>query len=265
MPAALNGDREAALLFFRAFLAGPLYVPERYQAHKLSDAPRYPSDLFNLLGLQDRERVIIPVFSRAEMIIQWCGNELSHTCLSGQALLERLPDEWWLCLNPGGEIEKEFSPWEARLLKKGPESIPEILEDLLQDTEPVPLNIETVSGEEMPELKKALQEAAGSLPGIEALYLLRENFTSPESDEVQTRLLIGAELNEQSAQEADSISKLLRDAGAPHRIGAEPLRVFAGHKEEMAMRIFSVVEPFYRRRRSWLARLSGAVLKKNRR
>lgn len=249
MELASHGDREGMARFYRAFLSGPLFVPDRYQDPPLPASAEYPNDLVHVLGVRVQSRTLVPCFSSPDLLAEWSGRPLSFKTMTGQALLGAVPDEWWLCLNPGQEVEKEFSPWEITELRAGPESIPEVIDDLLK-TETV-RTVETVeTGEaDHPQLRAALREQARSEPAIAALYLLRERGEDAEGNETST-LLLGVAVSREAQARLEQITEALRTVARQKLIGDEEVRVLGGVEstESLMLRMFENSAPFYRRK-----------------
>ena len=260
---ACDGNRKALAAFLEGIVAGPLFVPERYQAAPLSNAPKYPNDLVTFLGVQDRERVVVPAFSAPERIAAWCGNQLSYRTLSGQDLFKLLPEGWWVSLNPGSELEKEFSPWEIRALQSGSERIPEIVEDLLAAGQAQPVALAPIEAAEYPQLLAELRAGCSRHNQIVRAYLLKENSSADEPAELRTpaceKLLLGLELHGAAAETAAAIKAQLYALAQPQLIGAAEIRIQTGDTLENSLwlGIFKGVEPFYVKPgiNSWWSRL----------
>ena len=247
MDQASYGSIPAAESFYKLFLSTTVYVPARQQPHPLSDAPQYPNDFVTVLGVQDKERVVTPVFSHQGFITAWSGLDLAAKQMTGGELLKILPEGWWLVMNPGQPVEKELSPWELEQLREGPAGIPAVLEELESDREV--LSLRALREEEYAALKNALRERAARLQGVQRVYLALEE-SAHEGGGLESRLLIGAQLD--TAINADSalrqqIRQALRDAAGPHLIGdAIPLKVFVGKSGETGMLgIFQQIPPLY--------------------
>lgn len=258
---ATYGEREAASEFFREFLRGPLYVPERYQAHPMTDTPLYPNDFVNILGICSGERTWVPVFSAEVQIEQWCGQKLSAKKTSGAELLSLIPSEWWIIFNVGADdAQKEISPWEIELLKGGEAAIAEVVEEALDD--PVqPLTIEPLKEGEQAALTKALREYAGAHREILRVHLVREQ-SSSQND---SKLLIGATVASEASEErlhiiADEIQAL---SGAA-LIGDEPHAVRIVHnQDDLTFGLFNQLPSIFERSRgNVVARLLHRIMKK---
>jgi len=239
LAAAAAGDSAAVRRFYTALIAGPLFVPERQQERPLTDSPRYPNDFVNILGVQDRERVVVPVFSDASLIEQWCGVQLRYRSMSGTQLFQLLPDGWWLTINPGAEVEKEISPWEVDLLRGGTASIGALAEELEAERASSTVQLQVPGPDEYAGLREALAVIAPTLPELKHLFLLREVGQ-------RTWLLVGAEV-EAGREVAERIGATLQAEANRAQIGAEPVRVLAGGTDDrtMILGLFKRTAPFY--------------------
>lgn len=241
MVLALDGNRSATAKFFEQFLTDSLYVPERFQAMPVSDQPRYPNEFMNILGLEDGDRTIIPAFSRVNLIEEWCGQELQHKAITGRELLSLVPEEWWVTVNPGLDIEKELSPWELSQLKAGSSSIRILLEELYPPDQPEILEFEEVEETDYPELKKVIIKKAKEHPEISKLYLAKI-----EEDEA-TVLILGVEASGEDVISTDELEDSLRRVIDLAQIGGDPVRIRIGDSVEgnLLLGAFSKVNPFY--------------------
>jgi len=245
MEQASQGSLPAAETYYRRFLAGPIFVPERYQLYPLSDSPQYPNEFVNVLGIQDKERVVIPAFSHKAYIHGWCGTELQSKCMNGSNLLSLVPKGWWLVVNPGREVEKEMSPWEIDQLRAGEEGIPAVLAELKSGAGEGAVSLRPLGADEQPQLKQALREAAAQY-GLQRLFLMREEGLD-EDGARQDRLLLGAETAQTSAEDRDKLRSELQRLAAPHLIGAESIKIFVEDRGEKSMMLglFQHAAPLY--------------------
>ncbi len=242
---ALEGDRAAAQSFFEAFLREVLFVPERRQAQKMSDEPRYPDEFLNILGVQDKERVLVPAFSRPEMIPEWCGSELATRRITGTELLKLLPSDWWICINPGADVEKELSPWEIDQLKEGSAGIPAVLDEIYQDAIVEPLEVRAVEAHEYPSLHDSLRSFAEKNPAISKMYLIRQS--GKDADEtIIHKLLLGLEVD--AAQDrVDTLKDEAQNLVDRCQVGNDKVSVYStiAGRGDMSFGLFGKSEPFY--------------------
>ena len=243
---ALEGDRVAAQSFFEAFLREPLFIPERRQAQKMSDMPQYPDEFLNILGVQDKERVLVPAFSRKELIIEWCGSELAVRSIRGADLLKLMPEEWWICINPAGEIEKEISPWEIDQLKEGVAGIAAVLDEIYQEIIVEPLEVQAVEAPEYPALHSELLSFAEKTPAICNMYLIRQS--GKDADEnIINKLLLGLEISAAAQADPDTIKEQAQNLADRCQVGNDKVSVFtaiSGHGD-MSFGLFGKSKPFY--------------------
>lgn len=243
---ALEGDRLAAQAFFEAFLREPLIVPERRQAQKMSDTPDYPDEFLNILGVQDKERVIVPVFSRKELVVEWCGSDLALRSLTGADLLKLMPADWWICINPGADIEKEFSPWEIEQLKAGVAGIPAVLDEIYQDIIVEPLEVTAVEPSDYPTLHKELLAFAQQNPGVQKMYLIRQS--GKDADEsIIHKLVLGLELAPGTQEQHDLLRDSAQNLVDRCQVGGDKVSVFTSvsGKGDMSFGLFGKSTPFY--------------------
>ncbi len=245
MSLAADGDRSAAEAFLSRFLSEIVFVANRQQSAQLSDQPDYPSEFVSILAVKDKDRAIVPVFTRGELIEDWCGSKLEFRSLTGQRLLSIMPDDWWISLNPGTDLEKEFSPWEIIQLKGGPQNFAAIIEELYADEGPAQLTIESVADGEFVNLISALNQAASELPEILKLYALKEG----DKESGRSTILIGSLLSKVSQARHDEILTILKSAAELAQIGAEPVRVVIGDSldQNPQLGIFKLLKPFFER------------------
>ncbi|MCB0331890.1 MAG: SseB family protein [Bdellovibrionales bacterium] len=247
-----EGDKDAARLFFEEFLASSVVVPERYQSQPLSDSPRYPNDFFNLLGIQAGEsKAVIPVFAREVLIEEWCGQHLQAQTMTGAELLERVPEEWWLTLNPGSEYGKDFSPWELEQLRGGTEQIPALIDELFPAYIAEQLEVKPLDSTEHEALIEALKEVASSLPELYALYALDQSGQTSDGEELSL-LLVGAEFTDSTTtSEAQVARDQIESTAQKALIGANPVRLYTGttSNRELTLGIFLKTEPLFTRQK----------------
>ena len=245
MAEALRGSNDAARTFFELFLGGQWYVPKRFQSPRLEIRATYPNEFLDILGMQDGERVLVPVFSAAEQVPEWSQLPLACRLLTGQALLDLVPEGWWICVNPGQEVEKEISPWEIQQLRAGTAGIDAILAEL---TEQAPIETLTISScveEEYPQLTSALREYAQAQAEIDAIYLAKEEGRD-EMDKRITTLLLGVCIHSNSPERLEQVRQSVRALAEKSLIGAEPVRVFTSAQGgNVMLSLFKGIEPMY--------------------
>jgi len=223
MEQVIEGDSSSLSPFYHKLLSSSLFAPERFQSQPLSDAPKYPNEYFNLLAIRAKERTVVPVFSQSELIHEWSGNHLAFRSVRLKEVIDLIPNDWWVCVNPGLEVEKEFSPWELQKLKDGAEGIAEIVEELSLDFEPQSLEVSIPQPSEFPELTKKLVELGEREETVLAVHLLCEEMLDKER---LKRILIGVRISSSDQKEEDRIFKIFRDECSHVQIGSNPIRIF---------------------------------------
>ena len=86
-------------------------MPEREQTHPFEGDTTYPSPFIDVLGITIGEDTYVPAFSSEAEMLEWSPDVLQTHTLTGEELCKRMPEDWWITLNPGSELGKEFSPW----------------------------------------------------------------------------------------------------------------------------------------------------------
>ena len=197
-----------------------------------------------LLGVQANDRVVIPIFSSAELVREWCGVELSTRQVSFDALVASTPKDWWWGLNLGSGVEKEFSPWEIDLLRGGAQNFPAIINEALEDSIAIPVNLGPFEEHENRGLVEALKQLGTSDSRIQRITVAREESIT-EDDQTVFSILIGVLTKESDHARA---TEAVRSAAAPALIGAEPLKVFVGNDENAVMLgAFKGLAPLFQR------------------
>ncbi|MCB0317184.1 MAG: SseB family protein [Bdellovibrionales bacterium] len=214
---AFHGDKISAKEFFQEFLGYNLLVPLRHQKLKLSNSPDYPNDFISVLGVKEKETSFVPVFSNAEYIFEWCGQNLEFKELSGKQIIDIVPENWWLVLNPGREFEKEFSPWEIEKLKQGSENIPEIIEDIFSDEDDLEFEILPVDSIEVEELKKQLISFSKKEKSIEQIACVIEK-VNQEEERILFSITLSDDFNLEIKNQITSIIEQALIGGKNHRI-----------------------------------------------
>lgn len=247
MLAALNGQAEGATLFYQAFLDDILLVPNRFQEQPLQHQPSYPNDFLDIIAVQSGDKITVPAFSRNELVTTWCDQELKMRKITGKALVEMIPDNWHICLNPSAEVEKEFSPWEIAKLRQGRENISEIVSELYMNDLIEVLQIEEVISPDYDQLKKGLASAASSFSQISKLYFAQESGKDINGTS-KSNLLLGIETSNTTPSELEEIQEKLTACARIFLIGDQDLkvRVGASGSASITLGIFKEITPFYR-------------------
>jgi len=248
MEKASSGDLQAAYAFYETLINESVIVPERHQNVALSHNPEYPNEILNILGIKNNDRIIVPVFLSPEYIETWCGQKLLFRKMFFSALIDVLPPKWWICLNPGQEITKEFSPWELERLKSGTHEIPEILAELFGDLLPSATLSFEPQGPEYDNLKELLSDAGKEFPEVREIRLIAQ-MNEAVTETQKTMLLLGVLVDPGSKERRTLIRDYLINTAHLALIGLEEFRVFLGSsiEDDISLSLFAKIKPFYTR------------------
>lgn len=224
---AALGYSDAARTFFESFFSYRFIIAQRYQPHPLTFCPQYPNDFINILAVADGDRVIVPVFLSADDLYEWSDQLPNIEEIEGRKLIERMPEQWWICLNPGQELEKEFSPWEINQLKAGPAAIDAIIEEIYPSIIGQPIEISPLQTGEFQDLLAALCAEAPKHPSLKRIYAARETYSGIE-DNQQSSVVVGLEIDSNIGAELEQIKRVFENLVDRAQIGDEHVRVLAG-------------------------------------
>jgi hypothetical protein len=246
---ASRGRADAIEAFFAALLAGPLYIPRRYQTYPMSDSPQYPNDFVDVLGIQDDDRVVVPAFSSPAGIESWCGNMLAFRSLNGKEAAEATPEEWWLVINPGSDVEKELSPWEITRLKDGEAALPELLAEALADREVNPMHVRPCKEGEFSELLTALKAYVEGDERILSVYTLVEEPEAATAESISTLLMGVVVKSDVPGGDFASVQDEIEAPIAPYLIGGQSKKIFLGYDvtSSVMLGVFKGNVPFFTR------------------
>jgi len=259
MERASAGDREATRAFFKSFFITPLFVPDRHQPIPPKKDITYPSEFNYLLGVESEGRYIVPAFTSPELLAEWGGN-LVYREITGERLLHVIPEEWYCVLNPGQEVEKEFTPWEIAQLRLGEGAIQEILDELaLADSLIVRKTVGVMEGEGLA-LREALTEHARQIPPIRHLYLLKEE-CEDEEERVTIRYVVGVAVAASYSGQLDQHVEGVRRVCRIVQIGDTDVQVLGGLEgtHTLLLSMFQGVKPFYSVKKEPLDGLKAAI------
>jgi hypothetical protein len=246
MVAALEGGREAIEAFYRELFRSTLFVPNRFQAMPLSDSPTYPNEFLDLLGVRDRERVVIPAFTHPELIRDWSGTEFAYREISFVDLAGLAPDGWWVVLNPGSDIEKEFSAWELEQFRSGDQALPILVEEALAHEVEPGLSFCEVAPE-FSSVKELLRQFASAESAIQALYLVQRD-RQGDGEGLPT-LVLGVSTDNIAQAGRDRVRGEIVAVAERALIGSATVQVMLGGALESSMfEVFKGFTPFYQRR-----------------
>lgn len=243
MAKAMAGEKESLQIFFTELLRIPLFVPNRKQTPAPVNLAEYPDSILNVLALSDEDRTIVPVFLQPEYLSEWSERPLEYRQTSILSLLDILPMNWWVCVNPGRDVEKELSPWELQKLLAGSEGIAEIVEELSDDLSSVPL-LDLSTGPDS-QLKASLSQYAATRDSIAAIYALMKD--SESVDAAQELVLVGIQVDG-NEQEVAKIKDEATAVAQKSMIGDYPVRVFTGTSlEGYTLSVFKGMGAIYTR------------------
>lgn len=224
---ACEGERADVVNFLRQFQNAKIAVPERNQSPAFRDLPPYPSRPLEILAVRDDQHVTVPVFTHESLIEPWAGRILSFRHFKVGDLVSLLPEDWWLTLNPGDEIRKDFTPWELQRLLGTDEDLLEIATELESDYGVQPLDVRRLQEQEFTELRAALADFFKVQPEITALFLALERGVTVENSPIET-LLVGVRIRDLAPPQAETIRTKVKDLLGPYLIGSIGLRVLLG-------------------------------------
>ena len=138
---AFNGAESDVRTFYSSFLHTTVFVPSRFQDFIIHNACKiYEEELNYILGIENTTHLkdsdlenspyFVPVFSDLSKLKEWFKKDIKYHEILGEQLFKATPDTWSIFLNPGDEINKEFTPWEISIMKKGEEYISEIIDEI---------------------------------------------------------------------------------------------------------------------------------------
>lgn len=233
--------------FYNEVSRGDLVVPERSADPRLTAGVEYPNPFLTVLGVKVEARVLVPIFTRPELISQWCGMTLPYRSMSLGFLAKLIPPDWWACLNPGQEVEKEFSPWELERLQSG--HIEEILSDIAENSEELFFTVAPVIDEQYNHLKSELIEAAKIHPEIRRMYLFQETKAPENEEDLRFKdLVVGVIVDKIAAAKVQLIADKILASGRIILIGSTTkLRLVWAQEEESSMvaKLLSRLTPIY--------------------
>lgn len=249
---AAEGDESAASLFFALFPQVIWHAPGRGNLEEPGGV-EYPNDFYGFLAVKTAECTIIPVFSELRFAEEWAGRPLQCREVTGRHLLETLPEEWWIGVNPGQEIEKELSPWEITLIKKEhPEAIKELVRELFEIPLVREISTKTPDPLEYPQLVSELTSFAQEQPAILELFLLERMAEDIDENQIQ-EILLGVSLDDtvliDQGKTVLDMHSAITSVAEIAQIGATRIKVFAGVWGTTSIALLSFVEcpPFYQR------------------
>jgi hypothetical protein len=249
---AAEGDESAASLFFTLFPQMIWHVPGRGNLEDPGNV-EYPNDIYGFLAVKTEECTIVPIFSDASLAEEWAGRPIQCRETTGKHVLETLPEEWWIGVNPGQEIEKELSPWEITLLKKEhPEATKELVRELFEVPLVREISTRIPDPTEYAQLVNALRSFAEDQPAILELFLLERLAEDIDENQIQ-EVLLGVSLDDtvliDQGKTVEDMQSAITSIADIAQIGSARVKVFAGVWGTTSIALLSFVEspPFYNR------------------
>lgn len=189
----------AAEAFYELLLRSEVYVPTQGGGNgEVSEIGNSHVDELGFVTVDYEGQECLPIFSEPSFLYQWAGNEVPYVKKNFSSLIW-LIGETWLYLDSNQEAGKEITAWEIELLKKGKDSIPELVAASSENPF-LELEVETNS-ELFKELKRQL------IPVLELSQKLVEAFIVGIKQDGQTRPMLGLRYN----NVADSERKYIRE------------------------------------------------------
>ncbi len=245
MEEATKGNRESLESFYKLFLTSQFLVPLREQTAPLSHQPKYPNDFFQLLGIKGGDKSWLPIFTGPTALNEWMGQELAFNTLTGAEILEKVPADWWIALNPSSETSKEFSPWEIQALRGGEDGIKDAVEDqlptLVLEREYSALN------DNYSELIDQIKLEAKKEPAIEKIRIALEIEKDAQGNSIHERIIIGATCTQTTTKgSADKIKEKLGLTAQRCLIGSSEFEVVVGLGEgALSTGMLKTIKPLY--------------------
>lgn len=259
MERASAGDREATRAFFSELFQARLYIPDRHQPGTPMKEVPYPSNFNYLLGVEAEERFIVPAFTSEQFLIEW-GGHLIFREMTGERLLQTIPDGWYCVLNPGQEVEKEFTPWEIEQLRLGPEAIQEILDELAMDESLVIRRTVPLRAGEAGGLRASLEEYGQRTPAVRHLYLLKEE-SEDEREKISIKYIVGVAIHSAESAKLDEYVEEIRALSRIAQMGDTEVAVYGGLEgtHTLLLSMFKGVDPLYSSSQESLEGLKSAI------
>lgn len=246
MEEACSGRREALESFYKTFLESDVYLIERASQGSSPREPKYPNEFFRYLGVRGGDKTWLPIFTSEEAVIEWSTQPMNSITLKGSEVLNVIPSDWWLALNPGTEVSKEFSPWEISTLKSGPEGIAAAAEDqmaaLVVEQEYGPFELK-----EKKNIAEALKEFGQDNPDVFAVTPATERSIDSDGHITSERIIFGVACSENTNKErVEELKQTLLQRLGTALIGEENFEVLIGVGDEpLVLGRLKDISPFY--------------------
>ncbi len=243
-----SGEKASLEAFYHAFLESEFVIINRASQGSSPREPNYPNDLFPFLAVRGGDKTWLPIFSGAEAANEWSSYPVDHQTIKGSAVLDRVPNDWWLALNPGSEISKEFSPWEISTLRSGPEGIKAAAEDQMPSFI-LEQEYSNIKDSEFPGLIQSLKQLAGEETDIDYIKVAKESGTDADGKVVSERCLVGLGCKPgTSKNKLEEIRESFISRLSPLFIGGSELEVLTGIGESpLSLGMLKEFSPVYQR------------------
>jgi hypothetical protein len=248
---AAEGTEGYIRSFFEELLSSDLIVPNRYQHYPLTDQPSYPNDFVQILGVQDKERVVVPCFLEPSHVTEWSGTPFSYRSYKGSKLLELMPEDWWLVVGLGQNVSKEISPWEINSLRGGSEGIDAVVrEHILDEMEDIStLDIQTLSDETLKTFLPLLESTFNQHEEIAQLYMGAIPASIEHDAPHITQYVVGLAIPGQPIEIHEQLRDSCNIGLSAATIGDIPIRVITGDSVErsLSLSLFLHHQPVFSR------------------
>ena len=249
MEESTSGDRSTLESFYTAFLECEFVIIKRASQAASPREPKYPTEFFPFLGIRGGDKTWLPIFTGPAALNEWSTQEMESQTILGREVLERIPGEWWLALNPGNEISKEFSPWEISTLRSGPEGIKAAAEDQMPSLV-LEQEYSELKESDFPGLSGAIKETGAEHPSISFIKVAKETSVDSDGKAVSEKGLIGVSCEiGTSPGDLERIRSECLAKVSPLFIGGFDLDVLAGIGESpLSLGRLKAFEPIYKKK-----------------
>lgn len=204
----------AAEAFFELLLRSDVFVPTEGQVElsKPSEIGKSHVDDMGFVTVSYEGQECLPIFTDPSFLFHWAERELSYSKHSFSSLLWLVGDSLWMYLDPNQEVGKELTSWEISLLRKGKDSIAEIV---AATNENALLSVEIETGSDLyPGIKRKL------LPVLELSKSLDEAFLIAVKEEgsENSKPTLGLKYGKVADAERQYIREELRIVGEDYSI-----------------------------------------------
>lgn len=159
----------------------------------------------------------VPFFGSLENLRAWLGPAAAFRSLSIEKILWSVKGQTWLYLEPNQDYGKEFSPWEIEQLRRGPEAVPDLVSDQLEDR---PKEVEFSQDTSLhPEFRARLRTMFEVFDQIEEAFLLSVG----EENSNSANVLVGVRQTDLPADKQKYLNEEIdfaRAAALPDRVSA---------------------------------------------